>query len=64
MLWCIYMELTLVKSSYPDNIDPCSIEQVMTDHCSLGLLTLSFLVGDFLRMERQLCIGTGCFTFR
>ena len=64
MLWYIYNELTLLKSSYPDNVDPCSIEQVMPDHGSLGLLTLSLLVGDFLRVDRQLCVSTGCFAFR
>ena len=52
MLWYIYMELPLIKSSYPDNVDPCSIEQVMPDHCSVGLLTLSLLASDFPRMER------------
>ena len=64
MLWYIYMELTLLKSSYLDDVDPCSIEKVMPDHCSLGLLMLSLLVGDFPRVEGQLCVGTGCFTFR
>ena len=64
MQWYIYNELTLLRSSYPDNVDPCSIEKVMPDHRSLGLLTLSLLIRDFSRVERQLCVGAGCFTFR
>ena len=57
-------ELMLPKLLYPDNVDSCSVEQVMPDHCSLSLFSLSLLVGDFLRVKRQLCVGTGCFTFR
>ena len=55
--------LMLRIQSYLYNVDPCPIEQVMPDHGSLGLLALSLLVGDFHWVERQLCVGTGCFTF-
>ena len=69
--WCweamqrhVYKTLRLLKQLYPHNVDPCSIKQVMPDHCSLRLLTLSLLIGDFPQMERQLCVSAGCFAFR
>ena len=42
---------------YPHYIHPCSVEQVMANHCSFSLLALSLLVCDFSWVECQLCIS-------
>ena len=63
MQWHLYEMLRMLKYLYPYDVRSCSVEQVMSDHCSLSLLTLSFLGGDFPRVERQLCISAGCFAF-
>lgn len=63
MQWHPYEMLRMPKDLYPYDVRPCSIEQVMSDHCSLSLLTLSLLGGDFPWVERQLCISAGCFAF-
>lgn len=60
---CIQDAKSAENYLYPHDIRPCSIEQVMPDHRSLLLLARSLLVGDFPRVERQLCVSPGRFAF-